>query len=101
MTAKKVLVMNLNQGAEYQQLLDGKPSIGEHSTRAHEEILVFLAGKGHALIGPNEIPYEIGTGKVIYIPPHTLHNMKNTGTETLEYVFCVAPITEIKENEHE
>ena len=60
-----------------------------------------LAGKGHALIGPNEIPYEIGTGKVIYIPPHTLHNMKNTGTETLEYVFCVAPITEIKENEHE
>ena len=75
MTAKKVLVMNLNQGAEYQQLLDGKPqtdgmrsgrvflepgkSIGEHSTRAHEEILVFLAGK---LLCDGHLQHRLGSG---------------------------------------
>jgi mannose-6-phosphate isomerase-like protein (cupin superfamily) len=117
MSSKKVLVMDLNQGPEYQQLLEGKPqtdgmrsgrvflepgqSIGEHSTRAHEEILVFLAGKGHAVIGPDEKPYEIGVGKVIYIPAHTIHNMKNTGDEPLEYIYCVAPIHEAEDKEHE
>lgn len=117
MTSRNVLVINLNREPEFQSLLEGTPktcgmrsgrvflkpgqSIGEHSTRAHEETLVFLAGKGHAVIGPNETSYEIGAGKVIYIPPHTLHNMKNTGTEPLEYIFCVAPIHEDEDKEHE
>ena len=26
-----------------------------------------------------------------YIPPETRHNVKNTGTEPLEYVYVVAP----------
>ena len=117
MPSKKVLVMDLNKGSEYQQLLEGKPqtcgmrsgrvylqsgqSCGEHSTETHEEILVFLAGKGHAVIGPDEKSYEIGAGKVIYIPAHTLHNMKNTGDEPLEYIYCVAPIHEDEDKEHE
>ena len=29
-----------------------------------------------------------------YIPPATRHNVKNTGTETLEYVYVVAPAAE-------
>jgi len=112
-----IQVFDISKPSRYHLLLEGKPqtcgmrsghvclqpgqSIGLHSTRAHEETLVFLAGKGHAFIGPNEKPYEIGAGKVIYIPPHTLHNMKNTGTEPLEYIFCVAPIHENEDKEHD
>jgi len=100
--------MDLSEKAEYQQLLAGKPqthgmrcgrvylqpgeSCGQHSTEAHEELLVFLAGKGIALIGKEQTAFEIGQGKVCYIPPHTIHNIKNTGTETLIYIYCVAPV---------
>ncbi|MFQ6034537.1 MAG: cupin domain-containing protein [Sedimentisphaerales bacterium] len=104
----EILVMDLNDTPEYQQLLEGKPqtcgmrsgrvylqpgqSIGPHSTEVHEELLVFLCGKGTALIGPEQTAFEIGQGKVCYIPPYTIHNMKNTGTEPLVYIYCVAPI---------
>jgi len=107
-SSEKILVMDLSKKAEYQQLLEGKSqtrgmrsgrvylqpgqSIGQHSTKAHEELLVFLSGKGTALIGEEQTTFEIGEGKVCYIPPHTIHNMKNTGTETLIYIYCVAPV---------
>jgi len=107
-TSGKVLVMDLSERAEYQQLLEGKPqtrgmrsgrvylqpgqSIGQHSTEAHEELLVFLSGRGTALIGQKQTAFEIGQGKVCYIPPHTIHNMKNTGTEPFVYIYCVAPV---------
>jgi mannose-6-phosphate isomerase-like protein (cupin superfamily) len=38
-----------------------------------------------------EDSYQVGPGKVSYIPPHTAHDVKNTGTEPLVYVYCVAP----------
>ena len=107
-TAKKVLVINLADTSEYQPLLRGKPQTagmrsgrvylkpgedcGQHSTKAHEETLVFLSGKGTSLIGEKEAAFEVGQGKVCYIPPHTIHNIKNTGTEPLVYIYCVAPI---------
>lgn len=112
-SSEKILVMDLSNKAEYQQLLAGKPqtrgmrsgrvylqpgeSCGQHSTEDHEELLVFLAGKGTALTpdpvgGKEQTAFEIGQGKVCYIPPHTIHNMKNTGTETLIYIYCVVPV---------
>ena len=106
-SSEKVLVMDLSQRAEYQPLLRGEPqthgmrsgrvylkpgeSCGEHSTEAHEEQLVFLSGKGTALIGKEQTAYEIGQGKIIYIPPNTIHDMKNTGTEPLVYIYGVVP----------
>jgi len=111
----KVAVIDLTDGTEYQPILSGKPqtcgmrsgrvylkpgeTCGRHSTKAHEEMLVFLSGKGTAIIGdqqPKE--YEIGQGKVSYIPPHTVHNMKNTGTEPLVYIYCVVPVNSGPEN---
>jgi mannose-6-phosphate isomerase-like protein (cupin superfamily) len=108
MSSGKVLVMDLNTNPDYQQLLDGKAqtfgmrsgrvylqpgeSCGQHSTEAHEELLVFLSGAGVALIGEEQTPYEVGAGKVFYIPPHTTHNNRNTGTEPLVYIYCVAPV---------
>lgn len=107
----KVFVMDLNKNPEYQELLGGKPqtcgmrsgrvylqpgeSIGPHSTKAHEETLVFLSGKGVALIGEEETTFKVSEGKVCYIPPHTTHNIKNTGTEPFIYIYCVAPVNSL------
>jgi mannose-6-phosphate isomerase-like protein (cupin superfamily) len=112
----KTLVMDLSENAEYQPLLTGEPqtcgmragrvylkpgeTCGEHSTNAHEEMLIFLSGKGTALIGEEKTPREVGVGKICYIPPYTIHNNKNTGTEPLIYIYCVTPIHSL-ENEQE
>ena len=103
---EKVLVIDLNETAEYQRLLKGQPqtcgmrsgkvylqpgaSCGQHSTEHHEELLIFLSGQGLLLIGEKEC-LPVGEGKVCYIPPNTLHDIKNTGTEPLVYIYCVAP----------
>jgi mannose-6-phosphate isomerase-like protein (cupin superfamily) len=105
---RKVCIIELKNDAEYQKLLAGKPqtcgmrsgrvylqpgeTCGRHSTEQHEEMLVFLAGWGTALIGEEETAFEVGQGKVSYIPPHTIHNINNTGIEPLVYVYCVAPV---------
>jgi len=105
-SSEKVLVIDLNENAENQKLLDGKPqthgmrsgrvylppgqACGQHSTKAREEVLVFLSGQAELLIG--EESFQVGQGKVTYIPPHTVHDVKNTGSEPLIYIYCVAPV---------
>jgi mannose-6-phosphate isomerase-like protein (cupin superfamily) len=109
MPSGKVLVIDLADVPEYQPLLTGMPQTsgmrsgrvylkpgeecGQHSTKAHEETLVFLSGKGTALIGEKEDSFEIGQGKICYIPPNTLHNIKNTSDLPLVYIYCVAPVS--------
>ena len=104
----KVRVIDLTNNPEYQRLLGGRPQTGgmrsgrvylkpgeecgRHSTEQHEEMLIFLSGRGLALIGEEENSYPVGEGKVSYIPPYTIHNIKNTGTEPLIYIYCVAPV---------
>jgi len=65
-------------------------SVGWHSTSGNEEALVILHGSGVANIeGHPDVPL---TEKTLgYIPPATRHNVTNTGTQTLEYVWVVAP----------
>jgi quercetin dioxygenase-like cupin family protein len=66
-------------------------SVGWHSTGEHEEALVILHGKGSANIeGHADVP--VHEKMLAYIPPGTRHNVTNTGTELLEYVWVVAPI---------
>ena len=108
--ARKPIVLDLINSNEYQPLFSGTPETcgmrsgrvcltkeefcGEHSTNAHEEILVFLQGNGKAIIGNEEEVYEVGVGKVLYIPPHTDHNIQNVEDEPLVYIYCVAPVSE-------
>jgi mannose-6-phosphate isomerase-like protein (cupin superfamily) len=105
---EKVLVIELNNKPENQRLLSGSPqtsgmrsgrvhlapdqACGQHSTKDREELLVFLSGRGKLLIGENE-SFDIGRGKVSYIPPNTIHDVKNTGSDPLIYVYCVAPVS--------
>ena len=104
--SQQPFVTNLEDPCDYRVLLTGRPqtsgmrsgrvrlvpgkSVGQHSTHAHEELLVFLSGSGIALIGEST-RLQVGAGKAAYIPPQTPHDIVNTGTEPLVYVFCVAP----------
>ena len=65
-------------------------SVGWHSTSGNEEALVILHGSGVANIeGHPDVPLR--EKMLAYIPPATRHNVTNTGTQVLEYVWVVAP----------
>lgn len=65
-------------------------TVGWHTTGKNEEALVILHGQGEALIdGQAKQPFVAPA--FVYIPPATRHNVLNTGTEPLEYVYVVAP----------
>jgi len=65
-------------------------TVGWHTTGKNEEALVILHGQGEALIdGQAKRTFEAPA--FAYIPPATRHNVANTGTEPLEYVYVVAP----------
>ncbi|HKM67218.1 MAG TPA: cupin domain-containing protein [Candidatus Acidoferrum sp.] len=67
-------------------------SVGWHSTNQSEEALVILHGNGAANIeGQPDVPLQ--EKMLAYIPPGTRHNVTNTGTQLLEYVWIVAPVT--------
>lgn len=101
-------VIPLNDLPEYQSLLKGKPQTmgmrsgrvylkageecGVHSTKNHEETLVFLIGSGTAQIAEKKV--SVGVGNITYIPPHIEHNIINTGSEPLVYVYIVSPVSE-------
>lgn len=101
---KESLVIELTDIAEYQSLLKPPKTFGLHSGRVYlkpgaecgqhttgpqEEMLVFLSGQGQAVLGEKTFP--VGIGKITYIPPQTIHNIKNTSDKPLIYIFCVAP----------
>jgi mannose-6-phosphate isomerase-like protein (cupin superfamily) len=105
---EKVLTIELNNKPENQKLLSGLPqtsgmrsgrvylapdqSCGQHSTKDREEMLVFLSGRGKLLIGEKD-SFDIAQGNLSYIPPNTIHDVKNTGSGPLVYVYCVAPVS--------
>jgi mannose-6-phosphate isomerase-like protein (cupin superfamily) len=66
-------------------------SVGEHSTLEHVEALVVLQGDGKAEV-EGRVAIPISSRMLTYIPPRSRHNVTNTGKETLEYVYVVAPI---------
>jgi len=69
-------------------LLPGQ-SVGRHSTRGNEEAVIVLAGAGEMRIAGGAVlrlePYTVA-----YCPPLTEHDVFNTGTETMRYIWLVA-----------
>jgi len=99
-------VVELNpQGKDYLQLLGGPPesvtmrsglvvlapqhSVGKHSTHQNEEILVVLEGKGE-MIFKDKSTLPVEANHAVYCPPQTEHDVKNTGSGVLRYVYVVA-----------
>jgi len=108
-----VRVIDLVREGNYQPLLKGQKdsfgmrsglvmlkegqSCGQHSTEAHEELLIILQGSGTALIGPQgEKTVPVKANQVVYIPPHTVHNIENTGSGPLHYIYVVAPAAKLR-----
>jgi mannose-6-phosphate isomerase-like protein (cupin superfamily) len=72
----------------YVRLLAGS-TVGWHTTGKNEESLVILQGQGEALI-EGQADRSFSAPAVVYIPPATRHNNKNTGKLPLKYVYIVA-----------
>lgn len=107
-------VKDLADSTEYQSLLKAPKShglhagrvylkpgadCGKHNTNSQEEILIFLAGNGQAII--KEKTLAVGAGKIAYIPPNTEHNIVNNSKEPLSYIFCVVPVISDHEHNHD
>ncbi|UCG85176.1 MAG: cupin domain-containing protein [Gemmatimonadota bacterium] len=101
----RVIVLD-SGGEEYQPVLGGPPeslgmrsglvtlapdsSIGQHNTEAYEELIIVFEGQGELrLTGAEILPLEPGVAA--YCPPNTQHDVVNTGSETLQYLYVVAP----------
>jgi mannose-6-phosphate isomerase-like protein (cupin superfamily) len=100
-------VLHLTAGADGRRSLLGGPglaegmrsgvvslepghAVGRHSTHAREELIVVLEGSGEVLVvGGDAVPLEAGAGA--YVPPEQEHDVVNTGTGPLRYVYVVAP----------
>lgn len=107
MSGLKPLVKKLEGKEKYRRLLGGEPEtagfrsgcvnlepgqdIGEHSTEGKEEALVILSGRGE-ISYKGEPAFIVEANSLVYIPPQTAHNVKNTGNEILKYVYIVAPV---------
>jgi quercetin dioxygenase-like cupin family protein len=69
-------------------LAPGK-SVGKHSTERNEELLIVFEGQGEMSFRSGaKLPVKANTA--VYCPPETEHNVTNTGTGLLRYVYVVA-----------
>jgi len=100
------------EGDEYLLLLEGAPTThgmrcgrvvlrpgeaaGEHTTGGHEEVLVILEGRGELWF--RDFPsLAAEEGYLLYVPSDTVHDVRNTGTLSLRYLYIVAPVAEREE----
>jgi quercetin dioxygenase-like cupin family protein len=64
-------------------------SVGRHSTKNNEEAIVVMSGKGEfRIIGG--LTFQLHPHCIVYCPPNTEHDVVNTGTDTLRYIYIVA-----------
>ena len=93
------------QSPGYQELLSGPPtsarmksglvvlapgkSVGKHSTEDHEEMVIVLEGKGEMVLADGtKLP--IGPNAAAYSPRGTQHDVINTGSGVLRYLYVVS-----------
>jgi len=74
----------------YVVLSPGK-SVGKHSTGHHEELLVVVEGAGEMLFKDgSKLPVKANSA--VYCPPETEHDVMNSGSQVLRYVYVVAEV---------
>jgi mannose-6-phosphate isomerase-like protein (cupin superfamily) len=99
-------IVELDRDAtEYLRILEGPPesvtmrsgyvvllpekSVGRHNTGSYEEMVIVLDGEGEMLFGDGSLlrlkPYVVA-----YCPPDTEHDVRNTTSRPLRYVYVVA-----------
>ena len=72
---------------------------GWHSTENYEEMIICLAGAGEVASedGPRR---PLAAGQYAYNPPQSRHNVFNTGSEVMRYIYVVAPTSGGSEEHH-
>lgn len=69
-------------------LLPGE-DIGMETHNDIDQILVFVEGEGHAIIGGEE--FKIIAGDLSYVPAGTAHNFVNNGSSVLKLYTIYSP----------
>ena len=64
-------------------------SVGTHTTGTNEEMLIPLNGDGE-LRSEGHPVIQLKPGLITYAPPHTKHDVVNTGTTPLRYIYVTA-----------
>jgi len=107
MSKLKAKVAALDGNDKFKRLLAGVPetkgmksgylklkpgeSVGLHNTESKEEMIIFLEGKAEVCLA-GEPKFSVREKQVLYVPPHTGHDIKNIGRKKLRYVYVVSPI---------
>jgi len=68
-----------------------KESIGEHKTDQKEEVIIILKGSATIYYAKNK-KIKAPRNSFTYIPPDTLHNLENSGSKILQYVYVTAQV---------
>jgi mannose-6-phosphate isomerase-like protein (cupin superfamily) len=84
----KRLLESSGMRSGYVSLAPGE-AVGQHTTGDCEELLVPLSGSGELRI-PGQPVLTVAPGRVLYNPPRTGHDVVNTGSEPLVYIYVVA-----------
>ncbi len=71
--------------------LKPQESIGEHKTENKEEVIVILKGNATVCYGKNK-KIKAPQNSLVFIPPETLHNIKNSGSKILQYVYVTTQV---------
>jgi mannose-6-phosphate isomerase-like protein (cupin superfamily) len=91
--------------SDYQQILGGSPqtasmesglvvlspskSVGKHSTKSYEEAVIILSGTGEIKITGGQT-LKLTANCVAYCPPNTEHDVINTGSQPLRYLYIAS-----------
>jgi oxalate decarboxylase/phosphoglucose isomerase-like protein (cupin superfamily) len=100
----KLITLNLDS-TSYQEIFEGPPAtvgmysglvtikpgetVGHHNTENYEEMLVIYSGEGEMIFTDRKI-FKLKYGIVAYCPPHTEHDVKNTGPVPLKYIYIAS-----------
>ena len=87
------LLAHRNSALRNQTLAEARLPAGAATTPHYhvktEEVYYILAGSGCMRVGDEERP--VLPGDAIAIPPGTLHQITNTGSDVLKFLCCCAP----------
>jgi len=109
MTLKPIVIDSTSGENRYTRLLGGPPNsssmrsgkvilqpgeyVGQHSTKSNEELIIILEGQGRFVLDDNKF-LEFNSDSVLYCPPMTQHNIFNSGSTPLIYIYVVAKANE-------
>lgn len=66
-------------------------AVGEHVTGGREEAVLILEGRADVFCEGKKA-FSAEAVSLVYIPPETLHDIRNSGPGRLCYVYVVSPV---------